>query len=451
MEMGIFDFFKSSNGSKIQVRRYYNEENKELNLPEIVASLSISDQSGILSTKFGHLNTHSKITIPEGISHELVRLDQIQEQLANAINGLKGEKRQEQLVKYTDTLIKMIDYQNKVEKTDKKKTLATQTKSQDGQYSDLKKFLDDRKFKSVLLPDDLNKDQGYIIWPVTLLSKTTYIHKAQAQLIKLLVDSGWKLHVIIGDCGKRNNWKKDFTDNLKEILTPLNIETNGNTIAFLGDYYRQDDTSTKQCLLDNVESNNILSFFHQISEGLIWTKFDSLIKKNYDEVKRTEIESRTVLNNIQPLLIWSVVTSIVKGTRSKSILIAGEDEQDQWKYITDNFTANKLGVIYIHELKKDDNKTMDQNDLKMDSKDEMSTKLDFGNMAQWLFTHFVELPKYSNNLKPSFCKISDNECSKYKSNCINCLFESGQNYNNQDFNKMEFVNEVWPLANPANY
>ncbi len=448
--MGIFDFFKSSSGSKIKVRRYYDEASKELNLPEIIASLSKTDQSSSISAKFGQIQTSSKITIPEGISSELVVLDQLQEQLANAINGLKGENRQEQLIKYTDTLMKMMEYRTKTDVKTKEQILDEQKKTKNGQYSDLKKFLDDRKFKSALLPDDLNRDQGYIIWPVTLLSKTTYIHKAQAQLIRLLVNSGWKLHVIIGDCGRQLNWKRDFTDNLKKILAPLDIEINDNTIAFLGDYYRQDDSSAKQQLLANVESKNILSFFHQISEGLDWNKFDSLIKKNYDEAKRNEIGCRTVLNNIQPLLIWSLVTSIVKGTQSKSILIAGEDEQDQWKYITDGFTANNLGLIYIHELKKQDNKTMDQNDLKMDSKEEMSQKLGLGNMAQWLFTHFVELPKFSNSQRPTFCKISENECIKYKSNCIHCLFEEGQNYTHTDFNKQLFIDNVWPMANPAN-
>ncbi len=448
--MGIFDFLKSSSGSKIIVQRYYDEVNKELNLPEIVSSISIADKSGSLSAKLGQRKITSKISIPDGISSELVTLDQLQLTLANALNGLKGEKRQVQLVKYTDVLMEMMAFQTKIESESKKKTITKTEDIKSGQHFDLKKFLDERKFKSVLLPDDLNKDQGYIIWPVTLLSKTTYIHKAQAQLIKLLVDSGWTLHVIIGDCGRQLNWKRDFTDNLKKTLGPLGIDIKDNTIAFLGDYYRQDDSTAKQQLLENVESQNILSFFHRISEGLIWNKFDTLIKKNYDDAKRLEIGSRTVLNNIQPLLIWSLVTAIVKGTQSKSILIAGEDEQDQWKYITDNFTSNNLGVIYIHELKKEDNKTMDQNDLKMDSKDEMSRKLELGNMAQWLFTHFVELPKFSNNHKPSFCRISDNECKKFDSNCISCLFEPGSNYNNADFNKQLFVDNIWPLANPAN-
>gem|GEM_PF-2994294 len=446
--MKLFNW--GASGSKIQVKRYYNEESKVLNLPEIQASLSIIGQSGQLSTKFGQKTTFNKITIPSGISEKLVKLDQLQEQTANAINGLRGKRRQEKLSKYADLLMQMMEYETFIEKGPIQNFGENRDRLSGNQYSDLKKFLDDRKFKSVLLPDDLNSDPGYIIWPVTLLSKTTYIHKAQAQLIKLLVDNGWKLHVIVGDCGKSIAWKSDFTANLIKILGPLNIEILDNTIAFLGDYYKQDDPNKKQQLLENVDSKNILHFFHQISEGLIWNKFDLLIKKNYDEIKRSEIETRTVLNNIQPLLIWSLVTAIVKGSQTKSILIAGEDEQVQWKYITDHFTSNNLGVIYIHELKKENNKTMDQNDLKMDSKEEMSNKLEMGNMAQWLFTHFVELPKFSHNNKPTFCKISENECDKYKSNCISCLFEVGQNYKHSDFDKQLFVDTVWPMANPAN-
>ncbi len=173
-----------------------------------------------------------------------------------------------------------------------------------------------------------------------------------------------------------------------------------------------------------------------------------MIKKNYDEEKQSEIQTRTVLNNIQPLLTWSLVAAIVKGCDKKAIVIAGEDEQEQWDYVTNNHTNNNLGVIYIHELKKTDNKTMDQEDLAINSTQVMKDKLSIGNMAEWLYTHFVELPKFSNDTRPDFCKISRNKCIEHKNNCIDCLWRVESNFDDDNFDKTAFVETIYPMSNP---
>ena len=107
-------------------------------------------------------------------------------------------------------------------------------------------------------------------------------------------------------------------------------------------------------------------------------------------------------------------------------------------------------MIYIHELKKEDNKTMDQEDLLIRNTQEMRSKLQVGNMAEWLYTHFVELPKFTTKGKPAFCKISDDNCKQYNDNCINCLFRTGQHFQDVHFDKDGFVDAVYPLSNPAN-
>lgn len=91
----------------------------------------------------------------------------------------------------------------------------------------------------------MNLNQGYVIWPVALLTKTTYIHKAQSQLIKLLTDCGWKLLVVIGDCGKNSNIKDQvgFINGIKKIIESQNISFESNAIARISDYYEQDDMS----------------------------------------------------------------------------------------------------------------------------------------------------------------------------------------------------------------
>lgn len=370
-----------------------------------------------------------------------------------AINALPKNERSCEIKKYIQVLLDIHDLVSK-NSNGSIKTLSPidNISTSNNIDSNLKKYLDDRHFKSTALPDNLNLNQGYVIWPVALLTKTTYIHKAQSQLIKLLTDCGWKLLVVIGDCGKNSNIKDQvgFINGIKKIIESQNISFESNAIARISDYYEQDDMSDNKNLISDVTGTKILKSFHNISEGLVWNKFDSLIKKNYDDPKKTLINNRSVLNNIQPLLTWALVATIVKESKSKAIVIAGEDEQEQWDYVTNNHTNNNLGVIYIHELKKEDNKTMDQEDLLIRNTQEMRSKLQVGNMAEWLYTHFVELPKFTTKGKPAFCKISDDNCKQYNDNCINCLFRTGQHFQDVHFDKDGFVDAVYPLSNPAN-
>ena len=146
---------------------------------------------------------------------------------------------------------------------------------------------------------------------------------------------------------------------------------------------------------------------------------------------------------------WTVVVTITNLSQegSKTIVVAGEDEKEQWNTIARLHGNNRVGMIYIQEL-KESNKTMDQVDINIGNPEEMMTKLDKGNMGQWLYNHFIELPKFSQGDRPTFCHISDNECMKHNSNCIKCLFEEGRNFNHQDFDKRAFVEQVYEIANP---
>lgn len=438
---------------KLECKRYFDQNNKVIDLPSMAANASILEVKAEFSAKLGQIKTDSKVYVPDHISDQLVQLDQNQYNIANAINTLSRHKRDSKIEQYIEILFKMHELVYKGGENSNNNSINSTSKEVNKTINgvNLKKYLDDRHFKSTALPDNLTISPGYVIWPVALLSKTTFIHKAQSQLIKLLTDCGWKLLVVIGDCGKNSKIsnQQGFINGIKQIIASQGIAIEENVIARISEYYQQGD-NPKDNIIKGVTGNKILESFHNISEGLIWSKFDTLIKKNYDDTKKSEIERRTVLNNIQPLLTWALVATIVKESDLKAIVIAGEDEQEQWDYITNHHTNNNLGVIYIHELKKEDNKTMDQEDLQLRNTQEMRSKLSIGNMAEWLYTHFVELPKFSTNRKPDFCQISGTICDKFQKNCINCLFREGKNFDNTDFDKNKFVEKVYPMSNPAN-
>jgi hypothetical protein len=361
--------------------------------------------------------------------------------------GIIIEKLIESVIWIAKRILKSKKVQSWAEKRlNKRNTIDTE------KVKGLTKYLSERGFKSTSLSNNLSIKDGYVIWPITLQPSATYIHTAQIQLIKLLVCAGWKLHVIIGDCGKHSATAKasDFQKEIQAILNKNEIPIKKDTITLLSKYYQRNKSRTDDSLLENVTSLELLNTFHRISNSVEWEKYWNYVTKNYDKKKIAELKKRKILSNIQPLLNWTLVITITK-KYSKTIVVAGEDEKEQWDKITNLHGNNKIGMIYIQEL-KDEQQTMDQSEIGIGSEQEMLAKLNKGNMASWLYSHFIELPYFlKDDVQPSFCKLSSNECQKNKDNCIKCLFDdNSKNFKDSNFDKNAFVSEVYQIANPAN-
>jgi hypothetical protein len=451
--MAILDFLHRR---KIKANYYFNETTRQLNLPKIVAQLSKLDRSADINIQGGKIQSHKKITIPEGGNvTQLVKLDVIQYNIAQAINTLNGKDKQDKTKEYVDVLLQMFqlvsgqNHNSDIEKHLNNKNVTS------ADYSKLNKYLTDRDFQSTGLPNDLSTNDGYVIWPITLQPSATYIHTAQIQLLKLLISAGWKLHVIIGDCGKHSATIRNpvnFKNSIENLLKKNNISVGDSTVTFLSKYFKRKPEETDISLIQHATSLELLNSFHTVSDSVEWFNYWEYITKKYNESKKEELKKRKVLTNLQPLLNWTVVITITNANNShaKTIVLAGEDEKEQWDKVIRMHGNNKIGMIYIQELKRQDKKTMDQSEIAIGSETDMFNKLNNGNMGEWLYNHFVELPKFSTNQKPSFCKISDNECSTNNNNCIKCLFGTNGKFNDRDFDKHAFVSEIYKIANPAN-
>ena len=323
-------------------------------------------------------------------------------------------------------------------------------KNNNSNFLNLKQYLLDRGFQESGLPSNLETKGGYVIWPITLQPSATYIHTAQIQLIKLLVKAGWKLHAIIGDCGKHSATvkAKDFEQEIVKLLKANEISIKKNSVTLLSKYYQRNPEQNDDSLLQNISSLELLNSFHIVSNSVEWENYWDYVTKNYAPEKKKEIRKRKILSNLQPLLNWALVISITR-KYSKTIVVAGEDEKAQWDNITNLHGKNKIGMIYIQEL-KDGNKTMLQSEIGIRNTNDMKSKLNNGNIGKWLYNHFVELPKFLTNQKPPFCKISDNECKSNNENCINCLFGANGKFDDVNFDKNAFVSAIYKIANPAN-
>ena len=58
-----------------------------------------------------------------------------------------------------------------------------------------------------------------VIWPVVPRDLVTAIHRAQIEVIRLFAAAGWKIKVLVADCGGEDEYKSDYVNTFCEALT----------------------------------------------------------------------------------------------------------------------------------------------------------------------------------------------------------------------------------------
>lgn len=337
-------------------------------------------------------------------------------------------------------------------------------------FTEFQKYLDNRNFKHLEnLPKKISRKNTLIIWPIKIQTRPTYIHIAQIQLIKqlLLVDRKLKLFTVIGDfinncdADKSNYDTEKFKKDIWWALRNNGINKHKITIMPLSSLY-----SGKGKRI--IKVYELLNNFKSIAK-ISWIDYRRIIEYKYETNKKRKVKERPISNNIQPLLKWSLIYTI--SHKYNVIVVVGEDEHHQWSQLQKNMDAKNIGFIYIPAL-KDKNANMDQAKITINSPDDMMRKINDGNMAEWLYLHFVEIPKFEQLVKCGFfkksctedakddirekvrqnyCGLSQDLCKKNEGNCIICLFgNNSTNFNTDEFHKDKFVEHVYSKANPAN-
>lgn len=385
--------------------------------------------------------SHTSSQTPVVMTEEIAKKDLLHEQTMSTIESVDNYDKRENLKEnYAETLI------NERGQSSEKKKDESEINSC-FQCNNLKSFLDEREFRNLYLPNNLC-EAGTLVWPMNAQDNVTYIHAAQFQLAKLFNLAGWKLNIIIGDCGhnssKEKNAQVEFKTQLVDFFNRNNFSNDNYEIKFLSQYFIRNSENTIE-----IDQKDLLNEFHSISDKVLWIDYKNEILKEYDDNTRDKIENRKILNNIQPLLIWSVVASInqynVTNNKGKVVVIAGADELKQWERIVDTHRRNNLSTIFIHELKTADEKTMNQSEFKITDKIMLRDKVaNNDNFAKWLILHFIELPKCHTRMDSlPFCKT---KCDVYTQNCIKCLFIDGK-YKTESFDQSEFISYIYPIIN----
>lgn len=234
---------------------------------------------------------------------------------------------------------------------------------------------------------------GLAIWPISPREVMTAIHRAQAEIAVLLASLGWRIRVVITDCGSADPVDPDLILRFRERL--------GSYIAYRG------FQNVEVALLSGVFSAGdpdfpqALELFTETVSTLSYVQLLDMNRKDYEpsEADR-EIGDAKALRFIRPALLISAALQIAETEQHKTIVIAGADEQKQWD-IAANMPGNRarLGVLLNPVLRDDDTNMSKQakqlpNWPMWENENQLTTALAAGNVAHWVYRLLAYLPAF---------------------------------------------------------
>jgi len=245
-----------------------------------------------------------------------------------------------------------------------------------------------------------------VIWPVAHRDTVNVIHMGQAEVIRLLVLLGWRVHLLIADCGAPNSYDKidpiAFCDKLKKYTANRDIEQ--IETSYLSEYYKPGFP----------DYDRIQGIFRSIISDLTLQDFLNIVNKGYADNVKEDIRRRATLDCLRPILPLAAVFYLSKMTRQKSIIVAGADERHQWNraYDIPNI-RDQIGVLMIPVLNEDkDNHQMplSKSGPIWSSERALFSAMSLSNTAWWTFHLHAFIPAFP----APFVEISGNTITPHE-------------------------------------
>lgn len=274
---------------------------------------------------------------------------------------------------------------------------------------------------------------GLVIWPVVPRNLVTAIHRCQIEVIRLLALIGWRVTVLIADCGGENEYHGDYVRRFQQSLEKhLNARQLSNiAIRQMSELY---DPMHK-------EYSQVQEIFRHIMSTLTMQRVMELNNKEYSDEVIEQITRKSTLAYMRPTLTMAAVLHLTQGCASKCVVIAGKDEEGQWKLtysIRNGLTA--LGACLIPIVKMDP-----KHQVQMDKSfpiwfgiEEASRHCcDGGNVADWLYDLLARLPAFPEH-DVKICGAENVQPGKWSESC-------GRN----ESTAKALIEHVWSILEPA--
>jgi hypothetical protein len=230
---------------------------------------------------------------------------------------------------------------------------------------------------------------GTVIWPVVPRDLATAIHRGQAEIARLLGFLGWKVKLLIADCGTQTNnydrsYSEAFCHKLQAYLAARSVRI--EETFYLSDFFDPSFPNYAQ----------VQHIFRTIASELTLQDLLNINNKDYSDDVKAEIKRSATLDCLRPALSLAAVLYILEHETGKLIIISGEDERIQWDRAYDlRGTSDRLGVLMNpilgegrHQLRQRARRPSWSSQATLE--DEMSS----GNLAWWTFKLHACLPAF---------------------------------------------------------
>lgn len=292
-----------------------------------------------------------------------------------------------------------------------------------------------------LKPSDLTPP-GLIVWPAVPRKVATAIHRGQIEIIRLLSLLGWRVHLLVADCGgivvKEGIDPRDFTRGISAHALARGIHK--IEIAHLSHYFQPNHPRHKDALAS----------FQKLMTKFTLEKLIAINQKEYAENIKEEIKKDPALDFLRPILTCATVVEVVAeyeetSGQGKVIVISGEDEMEQWQEVIATMdSSSRMGAIFHPIFKEAPRRGNHSHTARQKSewpiwrtRKQLEDDLKTTNVGKWSFQLLGQLPAFPD----SFVKVDRKELS--------AATWKDDFHLPKGISKTSLLDVVWPILDPS--
>lgn len=229
---------------------------------------------------------------------------------------------------------------------------------------------------------------GTVIWPIVPRDIPTAIHKGQAEVVRLLAMIGWRVELLITDCGAHScspEYSVRFREALSGYARHRGVIVDGVTL--LSKLYKP----------EHEDYAVIQDLFQRVASSLTLRDLIDINHKEYDSDVKDEITASKTLDCLRPTLSMAAVLYLAQKEGRRCLVIAGGDERVQWETFYGVQSARQaVGVLMIPALLTPNRKHERQRKDKPSwpSRQALVRAMDQPNLAWWSFCLCAVLPAF---------------------------------------------------------
>jgi len=236
------------------------------------------------------------------------------------------------------------------------------------------------------------ENKSWVIWPVVPRKEVlNAIHRGQIEIIRLLTILGWNVHVLIVDCGAKDNASKNESKHFKGLISAYTKKRNIKDFqfSFMSNLYKP---KCNNC-------DKLHKYFQSVISDLTLKNLLNINNKNYAKpVQKIIVESAT-LDFLKPALQIASVFHLYDelNISKKCIIVAGYDEKIQWERAHDILDfRDKIGVLFnpILETRAGYQERQGKRWPYWDSWKEMADQMKKSNLAEWTTKMHIYIPAF---------------------------------------------------------